>query len=59
MALFVFWTSKLLYMLFYIIIPIYYLGWQPVLIGFLTLHLVMHVANLWKQMMFDLVIQSS
>jgi linoleoyl-CoA desaturase len=40
---FVFWTSKLLYILFYIIIPIYYLGVQPALIGFLTLHLVMGV----------------
>jgi linoleoyl-CoA desaturase len=37
----IFWTSKLLYGVFYGLIPIYALGWQPWLIGFLTIHITM------------------
>jgi len=37
----IFWFSKLLYVTFYVAIPIYYLGWQPWLIGFLIIHATM------------------
>jgi linoleoyl-CoA desaturase len=36
-----FWSSKLLYVFFYVVVPVYFLGWQPWLIGFLIVHLVM------------------
>jgi len=36
-----FWASKLLYVFFYVWVPIYFLGWQPWLIGFLLIHLTM------------------
>lgn len=35
----IFWVSKLLYVSFYILLPIYAVGWSSWLIGFLTLHL--------------------
>jgi linoleoyl-CoA desaturase len=38
---FLFWCSKLLYVFFYIAVPIYFLGWQPWLVGFLIVHGVM------------------
>jgi linoleoyl-CoA desaturase len=34
----VFWVSKILYLLFYIAIPIWVMGWQPGLLFFLSLH---------------------
>src|SRR5579872_2395715 len=37
----IFWTSKLLYAFFYILLPVYVLGWQPWLIGFLVVHFTM------------------
>jgi linoleoyl-CoA desaturase len=37
----IFWTTKLLYAFFYILLPIYLLGWQPWLIGFLVIHFTM------------------
>jgi linoleoyl-CoA desaturase len=36
-----FWVSKLLYVLFYIAAPIYFLGWRPWLAGFLIVHFTM------------------
>jgi linoleoyl-CoA desaturase len=36
-----FWVSKLLYALFYIAVPIYFLGWRPWLAGFLIVHFTM------------------
>jgi len=38
---FIFWISKVLYILFYIAIPVYLLGWGPWAIGFVTMHLVL------------------
>jgi linoleoyl-CoA desaturase len=37
----IFWVSKLLYAFFYVLLPIYILGWQPWLIGFLVIHITM------------------
>ena len=37
----VFWVSKVLYIVFYIAIPIYFIGWLPWLIGFSAMHFVM------------------
>lgn len=37
----IFWGSKLLYAFFYVLVPIYFLGWQPWLTGFLIIHLTM------------------
>lgn len=37
----VFWVSKVLYMLFYIAIPVYFVGWQAWAIGFAAMHVVM------------------
>lgn len=37
----IFWTSKLLYAFFYVLLPIYLLGWQHWLIGFLIVHFTM------------------
>lgn len=37
----IFWTSKLLYVLFYVLVPIYFVGWQSWLVGFLVIHLTM------------------
>jgi linoleoyl-CoA desaturase len=37
----IFWTSKLLYVFFYVLVPIYILGWQSWLAGFLVIHLTM------------------
>jgi linoleoyl-CoA desaturase len=36
-----FWLSKALYVFFYALVPIYFLGWQAWLIGFLMLHVIM------------------
>lgn len=36
----IFWISKILYLLFYVIIPILCVGWLPWLIGYLTMGLV-------------------
>lgn len=37
----VFWSSKALYMVFYVVIPIICVGWQAWLIGFTVMHLIM------------------
>lgn len=37
----IFWASKLFYAFFYMLMPIYFLGWQPWLIGFLIVHITM------------------
>jgi linoleoyl-CoA desaturase len=39
----IFWVSKLLYVVFYAIIPIAVIGWQSWLIGFLVIHLTMGI----------------
>ncbi len=39
----VFWLSKAFYITLYLVIPIYFLGWESVIIGFLCLHAVMGV----------------
>lgn len=36
---FVFWLSKILYVVFYVIVPIAVVGWLPWLIGFLCMHI--------------------
>lgn len=36
-----FWLSKFLYVLFYALVPIYFVGWLPWLIGFLIIHVTM------------------
>jgi linoleoyl-CoA desaturase len=40
---FIFWSGKILYLLFYITIPILCVGWKPWLFGFLTMHVVMGI----------------
>jgi len=37
----IFWLSKFLYLVFYIIIPVYFVGFLPWLAGFMTMHAVM------------------
>lgn len=37
----IFWASKVMYVLFYVAIPVYFVGWQPWAIGFAAMHLVM------------------
>lgn len=37
----IFWFSKVLYILFYIVIPVLFVGWGPWAIGFTVMHLVM------------------
>lgn len=37
----VFWLSKVLYIFFYIAVPVYFVGWQPFLIGFAALQIVL------------------
>jgi linoleoyl-CoA desaturase len=37
----VFWASKILYLLFYIVIPVYFVGWQAWAIGFACMHVIM------------------
>lgn len=49
----IFWVSKLFYVLFYIVVPIYFVGWAPFLVGYffmnaifgLTLSLVFQLAH--------------
>src|SRR5258708_2894007 len=38
---FVFWISKVLYVFFYILIPVYFVGWGPWAIGFTVMHIAM------------------
>ena len=38
---FLFWLSKVLYVVFYAAVPIYFLGWLPWLLGFLVVHVTM------------------
>lgn len=40
---FIFWISKVLYVLFYILIPAWVLGWMPWLIGFICMHVTMGI----------------
>ncbi|MFM9910165.1 MAG: fatty acid desaturase family protein [Chitinophagaceae bacterium] len=57
----VFWLSKFLYIFFYIIVPIYFVGWKPFLIGFsalqvvlgLTLAIVFQLAHVVEQTEFE------
>ena len=37
----VFWISKILYLVFYVAIPVMLVGWMPWLFGFISLHIVM------------------
>ena len=37
----IFWMSKVMYILFYIIVPVYFVGWQAWAIGFTSMHVVM------------------
>jgi linoleoyl-CoA desaturase len=39
----IFWLSKALYVFFYGLLPIYFVGWQSWLIGFLLLHVIMGI----------------
>lgn len=41
---FTFWLSKVLYVVFYIAIPVYAVGWQAWAIGFTTMHIVLGFA---------------
>ena len=38
-----FWVSKLLYVVFYILIPVYFVGWLPWLIGYVTMGIVIGI----------------
>lgn len=40
----IFWASKLLYLFFYVAVPVYCIGWQSWLTGFLIVHAVMGFA---------------
>ena len=37
----VFWLSKIFYALFYMVLPVYFVGWQTWLIGFAAMHLIL------------------
>jgi linoleoyl-CoA desaturase len=37
----IFWFSKVMYMLFYIAVPVYFVGWGPWAIGFAAMHVTM------------------
>ncbi len=37
----IFWAGKILYMLFYIVIPILFVGWEAWLFGFISMHVIM------------------
>ena len=39
----IFWVSKILYVVFYIAIPVYFVGWLPWLIGYVTMGAVMSI----------------
>jgi linoleoyl-CoA desaturase len=62
----VFWVSKLLYVFFYIAVPIYFLGWQPWLTGFLIIHFTMglilsvvfQLAHMVEKTTFDIAQES-
>ena len=59
----IFWTSKVLYLLFYIVIPIVLLGWQSWLLFFLCMHIglgltlsiVFQLAHVVEETKFDSV----
>ena len=63
----IFWLSKLLYAFFYVVVPTYFLGWQPWLIGFLTIHftmglilsIVFQLAHVVEKTSFDAVGQKN
>ena len=38
---FIFWASKVMYLVVYVVIPVYALGWQAWLVGFLVMHFVL------------------
>jgi linoleoyl-CoA desaturase len=40
----IFWASKLLYVFFYVAVPVYFVGWQAWLTGFLIIHSTMGLA---------------
>lgn len=37
----IFWFSKVMYLLFYVAVPVYFLGWGPWAIGFAAMHVTM------------------
>lgn len=37
----IFWLSKALYLFFYVLVPVYFVGWLPWLVGFLIVHVTM------------------
>jgi linoleoyl-CoA desaturase len=39
----IFWCSKLIYLFFYVAVPIYFIGWQAWLAGFIIIHATMGV----------------
>lgn len=39
----IFWVSKVLYVVFYIALPIYFVGWLPWLVGYVTMGVVMSI----------------
>jgi linoleoyl-CoA desaturase len=41
---FIFWASKFLYLLFYILIPVYLVGWEHWAVGFISFNIVMGFA---------------
>ncbi|HLZ88568.1 MAG TPA: acyl-CoA desaturase [Puia sp.] len=57
----IFWLSKLFYIFFYVAVPIYFVGWQPWLIGFsiihgtmgLTLSIVFQLAHVVEKTAFE------
>jgi linoleoyl-CoA desaturase len=57
----VFWSSKILYLIFYIVVPVYFVGWQSWAIGFssmqvvlgLTLAIVFQLAHVVEQTDFE------
>ena len=37
----IFWLSKVLYLVFYVAVPVYFVGWGPWAIGFAAMHVIM------------------
>lgn len=62
----IFWVSKVLYVFFYVAVPIYFLGWQAWLTGFLIIHITMglvlsivfQLAHVVEKTSFDAIAES-
>lgn len=62
-----FWISKALYVFFYALVPVYFLGWQAWLTGFLILHITMglvlsvvfQLAHVVEKTSFDFVAEDN